>query len=83
VVLREGWTRHRWRLVDAVYPDPALDKQADWQRMTQAVIDHFDAAIRDHPDQYFWYNKRWVLDPLEPEAAAGPADAAASLTSSV
>ena len=20
-------------------------------------------AIREHPEQYFWYNKRWVLEP--------------------
>ncbi len=25
----------------------------------------FDRAVRERPDQYFWYNKRWVLQPLE------------------
>ena len=67
---REGWTRHRWRVCDPIHPDPALPKEQDWLRMTQAVIDLYDAAIRAAPEQYFWYNKRWVLDPLpaEPEA---------------
>ena len=50
-------------------PDPALPKEQDWLRMTQAVIDLYDAAIRAAPEQYFWYNKRWVLDPLPAEAA--------------
>ena len=44
-------------------------KEADWTRMTQQGMDIFDQAIRKHPDQYFWYNKRWVLDPLEPEVS--------------
>jgi len=24
-----------------------------------------ESAIREHPEQYFWFNKRWVLDPLD------------------
>jgi len=28
------------------------------------VMRHLDAAIRAHPEQYFWFNKRWVLEPL-------------------
>ena len=35
--------------------------------LTQQVIDIYDRAIRQEPEQYFWYNKRWVLDPLEEE----------------
>jgi len=30
--------------------------------MTREIMQVFDRAIRTHPDQYFWYNKRWVLD---------------------
>ncbi|MFH0909016.1 MAG: lysophospholipid acyltransferase family protein [bacterium] len=67
VVTRVGWTRHRWRVFDPIHPDPAIDKEADWQRMTQQVMDIFDKAAREEPEQYFWYNKRWILDPLEPQ----------------
>ncbi len=60
-VTRVGWARHRWTILDPVWPDPSLEKDADWRRMTQQVMDHFDRAIRANPDQYFWFNKRWVL----------------------
>lgn len=65
VVLREGWARFRVRVHAPVWSDPALDKVADYERMTRAVLGIIDQAIREHPDQWFWYNKRWVLEPLE------------------
>ncbi len=68
-VLRQGWTRHRWEVFAPVYPDPTLDREADVQRMTQHVFDLFDRQIRSHPDQYFWFNKRWILEPFAPPAA--------------
>ena len=72
-LIREGWSRHRWKTFDPVRPDGSLDKQADWQRMTQKVLGLFDQFIREHPENYFWYNKRWVLDPLEgAPGASGP-----------
>jgi lauroyl/myristoyl acyltransferase len=70
IVTREGWARHRWVLCDPVRPDPGVERGQDLQRMTQQVMDVFDRAIRERPDQYFWYNKRWVLDPLPPETRA-------------
>lgn len=71
-VERDGWSRLRLTVFDPVEPDPALDKEADWERMTKAVLAVFDREIRRRPDQYFWFNKRWVLDPLEPAARAAP-----------
>lgn len=35
------------------------------QRLTREVMALFDAAIKKTPDQWFWYNKRWVLQPVE------------------
>lgn len=73
-VLREGWMRHRVLPFPPVWPDPGADKEADWRRMTCEVVAHFDAFIRAHPEQYFWYNKRWVLDPLAPPAPDAAAE---------
>lgn len=73
LLFREGMARHRWKVCEPLLPDPTRPKEEDWQRMTQAVIDLYDAAIRAAPDQYFWYNKRWVLDPLDPEPTSAPA----------
>jgi lauroyl/myristoyl acyltransferase len=44
--------------------DPTADRDADLLRMTRTVMEHVDAAIRQTPEQWFWYNKRWVLRPL-------------------
>lgn len=60
-VVREGWTRHRWKGFPPIHPDPALDRDTDVERMTRYVIGVFDQAIREHPDQYYWFNGRWVL----------------------
>ena len=62
---REGWTRQRWEVYDPVYTDPTLDRDADEQRIMNEVMARFDRVIRAHPEQYFWYNKRWILDPLD------------------
>ncbi len=63
-VSRVGWTQHQWEFHELVFPDPEIDKREDWLRMTQAVLTSLDGLIRQHPEHYFWYNKRWVLDPL-------------------
>lgn len=64
VLTRVGWFDHRIETLPIVPPDPARDKEADIQRMTTTVLGLFDTAIRRDPGQWFWYNSRWVLDPL-------------------
>jgi KDO2-lipid IV(A) lauroyltransferase len=63
-LIRRGWTHHEYKVFDPIFPDPTLDKKDDWQRMMQALVSIFDAEIHAHPEQYFWFNKRWVLDPI-------------------
>lgn len=72
VAVRIGWTRHRIRVHDPIHPDPSLDRDADATRMTQEVMKVFNRAILDAPDQYFWFNKRWVLEPLDETPPAPP-----------
>jgi lauroyl/myristoyl acyltransferase len=79
ITTRVGRSRHAWRFFPPIYPDREMDKDADALRMTQQVMDWYDAAIRAEPEQYFWYNKRWVLDPLRDE---GPVPAPPPVTSS-
>lgn len=61
---REGWTRHVFERLPAILPDPSLPKDEDARRITAAVTACVDAAIRKNPEQWFWYNKRWVLTPV-------------------
>lgn len=68
ICTRVGWTHHRMRCLSPVWPDLTIDKQQDWQRMTQLVFNEIEAAIREHPEQWFWFNKRWILDPYVPSS---------------
>jgi len=63
IIARDGWSRHRLRVFEPIAPDPALDKATDVRRMTVALAEVLNRVILDAPEQYFWYNKRWVLDP--------------------
>lgn len=65
IVTRIGWSQHHIEMLDPITPDRTKNKQEEWQRMTQAVFANIEAAIRRQPEQWFWYNKRWILDPLE------------------
>lgn len=64
IVTRVGWARHVARVYPPLWADPAADKREDVQRLTQAVLDIVNQAILDQPEQWFWYNRRWVLDPV-------------------
>jgi KDO2-lipid IV(A) lauroyltransferase len=65
IVTRVGWTRHVAQIYPPVWSDPALDKETDIQQMSQKVMDIVSDAIMAQPEQWFWYNKRWVLEPVE------------------
>ena len=67
VIRRIGWTRHQAFFTEPVLPDPEVAKTEDCARMTQAVFDVIDRAVRETPEQWFWFNKRWILDPPKDE----------------
>ncbi|NQT93866.1 MAG: lysophospholipid acyltransferase family protein [Lentisphaerae bacterium] len=62
--VRTGTGTHAVRVFGPVQPDPELSKDEDIARMTRAVLSLFEEQIRRDPGQWFWFNKRWVLDPL-------------------
>ncbi len=68
---RIGWSRHRLVIEGPFEADQALEKDADIQRLTEVVMGRAEAAIREAPEQWFWYNKRWLLEPLEAAAPEG------------
>ena len=68
VFTRKGWARHEFVHFDPIVPDLANDREDEVRRLTAAVISIVDKAIRENPEQWFWYNKRWVLTPLPEEA---------------
>lgn len=64
-VLREGLSRHRISLHPPILPDASLDEEADLVRMTGLVAQTIERDIRKSPGNWFWYNKRWILDPID------------------
>lgn len=63
-VRRVGVLRHSLGLHDPIFPDPSLSDEDDIRRMTQLAMNNIEEEIREAPEQWFWYNKRWVLEPL-------------------
>lgn len=63
-IRRIGWKKFDITFFKPVYPDMSLEKQEDIVRMTHSVIAVLDKEIQANPEQWFWYNKRWVLDPV-------------------
>ena len=61
VFTRVGWCRHRIDVKYVLSPDSALSVEEDVQRLMQLAFVEFDKAIRDQPEQWFWYNKKWIL----------------------
>lgn len=60
-VVRQGWTRHEWRQTGRIEPDGTLGEAEDRQRIMQYVMDRLGESVRAHPENYFWFNPRWVL----------------------
>ena len=65
VMRREGG-RHVFDHVATLRPDPAAeDRREEAARLTREAMRLLDERIRQHPEQWFWYNKRWILEPVK------------------
>ena len=61
---REGG-RHIFNHIATLRPNPdAVDKRAEAERLTRETMALLDAAIQKTPEHWFWYNKRWLLQPV-------------------
>jgi KDO2-lipid IV(A) lauroyltransferase len=65
VMVRQGWTQHQSKVLEPIFPDPSADKTADRARIMQELMSVLEKEIEARPEQYFWFNKRWVLDPVK------------------
>ncbi len=64
MVRREGG-RHVFDHLGTLRPDPdASDDKAESARLTQEAMKLLDENIKRYPEQWFWYNKRWILEPV-------------------
>jgi KDO2-lipid IV(A) lauroyltransferase len=64
MMTREGG-RHVFHHFATLRPDPdASDKKEEAARITREAMALLDEGIRRHPGDWFWYNKRWILQPV-------------------
>lgn len=68
-VMRRENGKHVFDHLGTLRPDPdAADKKEEAARLTKEAMALLDEKIRLHPEQWFWYNKRWILEPVAPKA---------------
>ena len=61
---REGG-RHVFDHLATLRPDPAAsDRKEEARRLTREAMAMIDRSIQAHPGDWFWYNKRWILQPV-------------------
>jgi len=61
---REG-NRHVFNHLATLRPDPAAqDAKAEAQRLTREAMLLIDKEVRERPGEWYWYNKRWILEPV-------------------
>ena len=65
-VMRRIRGKHTFDHLATLRPDPrATDRKAEARRLTVEALKLLDEGIRKTPEQWFWYNKRWILQPVK------------------
>ena len=65
-VMRRENGKHVFDHVGTLRPDPtAADKKAEAARLTREAMKMLDERIKAHPEHWYWYNKRWILQPVD------------------
>ena len=65
-VMRRENGKHVFDHVGTLRPDPtAADKKVEAARLTRKAMKMLDERIKAHPEHWYWYNKRWILQPVD------------------
>ncbi len=65
-IMRRENGLHTAEVLKVLHPDPtAKDRKAEAHRLTEEALRLLNAAILKTPGQWFWYNKRWILQPVK------------------
>ncbi len=58
--------RHVFNHIATLRPDAAAtDRKAEAARLTREAMKLLDGAVRERPGDWYWFNKRWILEPPE------------------
>ena len=64
-MMRRERGRHVFDHIGTLRPDPsASDRKAEAARLTREAMAMIDGRLREHPEDWYWYNKRWILQPV-------------------
>lgn len=63
-IMRRENGKHVFDHLATLRPDPALGRREDAVRLTREAMRILDGAIQKAPEHWFWYNKRWILQPV-------------------
>ena len=64
-IMRRIGGRHVFDHIGTLRPDPsAPDRREEARRLTREVMSLIDEAVKKTPEQWFWFNKRWILEPV-------------------
>ena len=61
--------KHVFNHIATLRPDlDATDKKAEAARLTREALALLDKAVRERPGEWYWFNKRWILEPVKEDA---------------
>jgi len=55
---------HVFNHIATLRPDPSADPKAEIVRLTREAMRLIDGAVQARPGEWFWFNKRWILEPV-------------------
>jgi len=56
--------RHVFNHIATIRPDMSANPKDEAKRLTREVMKLMDAEVRARPEEWYWYNKRWILQPV-------------------
>lgn len=69
-IVRGPGERHEAVFMPPLEVDPSADREQEVRRLTAAHVRALEAAVKNHPDHYFWAHRRWKTKPPARERGA-------------
>ena len=63
-IMRREKGMHTFDHLATLRPDPSKSRKEEAVRLTREAMSLLDAAIKKTPEHWYWYNKRWILQPV-------------------
>ena len=63
-IMRRENGMHTFDHLATLRPDPEKPRKDEAVRLTREAMALLDEAIKKTPEYWFWYNKRWILQPV-------------------